>query len=92
MAIAPIPADRAADTDSSPGRREAGSFPHMRTAMVLDALETAIWLRGKNIVRLDMSLWRRLAVYLQPLRRTPRRDRCSPLDRHGGRQLRQHAD
>ena len=48
---------------------------HMRTTMVLDAIEMARWSRGIMFARLDMSLRCRVSVHLHPLRRTARRDR-----------------
>ena len=41
---------------------------HMRTSMVLDALEMARCSRGNNVARLDMSLRCRISIHLHPLR------------------------
>ena len=41
---------------------------HMRTTMVLDALEMARWSRGNLFPGLDMSFRCRIAVHLYPLR------------------------
>ena len=56
----------------------------MRTDMVLDALEMARWSRGAWLDGLRVPLRRRVAVHRGPLRRTPRRARRRPLDRHVG--------
>ena len=60
------------------GWRVAG---HMRTTMVLDAIEMARWSRGKMLAGLQMSLRCRSAIHVRALRRTPRRDRRGPVDR-----------
>ncbi|WP_290515636.1 IS3 family transposase [Aeromicrobium sp.] len=57
--------------------------PHMRTTMVLDAIEMARWSRGTTLAGLrchsdDGS------QFIYPLRRTTRRDRCRPIDRDRG--------
>ena len=66
------------------GWRVAG---HMRTPMVLDAIEMARWARGLT-TRTALPQRRRVAVHLHPLRRTARRDRRRPLDRNGRRLVR----
>ena len=63
--------------------------PHMRTTMVLDAIEMARWSTGNHVAGLAMSLRCRIAIHLHPVRRTSRRDRCGALDRDRRRQLRQ---
>jgi hypothetical protein len=45
-------------------------------------------LTRKHVAGLEMSLRRRVAVHVDPLRRTARRDRRSALDRHGRGQFR----
>ena len=61
---------------------------HMRTDMVLDAIEMARWNRGLHHTSLrchsDAG-----SVHLDPLWRTTRRDRRHPIDRHRRRLLRQ---
>ena len=62
---------------------------HMRTAMVLDAIEMARWSRGNTLPGLRMSLRYRVAIHLDPLRGTARRDRRGTLHRHRRGGLRQ---
>ena len=69
------------------GWRVAG---HMRTPMVLDAIEMARWNRAAPL-RAALPLRRRIAVHVHSLRRTARGDRRDPVDRHGRRQLWQRA-
>ncbi|AGM31684.1 Mobile element protein (plasmid) [Mycobacteroides abscessus subsp. bolletii 50594] len=54
---------------------------HMRTSMVLDAVEMARWSQWKYVARLEMSLRCRVAIHLHSLRGKARRDRRSPVDR-----------
>ena len=62
---------------------------HMRTDMVLDAIEMARWNRGLHHtgLRCHSDAGTR-PVHLDPLRRTTRRDRRHPLDRHRRRFVR----
>ena len=66
------------------GWRAAG---HMRTEMVLDAIEMARWSRGTH--NDGLRCHSDAGSHVDPLRRTPRRDRRDPLDRDRRRQLRQ---
>ena len=59
------------------GWRVAG---HMRTPMVLDAIEMARWTRGCPRAALPFRC--RIAVHLDPLRRAARGDRRDTVDRH----------
>jgi putative transposase len=54
---------------------------HMRTSMVLDALEMARWSRGTHLEGLITHSDARQPVHLDPLRRTAHRDRRGPVDR-----------
>jgi putative transposase len=56
---------------------------HMRTGMVLDALEMARWSRGTELEGLRCHSDAGSQFHEHPLRRTPRRARCRPVDRHG---------
>jgi putative transposase len=67
------------------GWRVAG---HMRTSMVLDALEMARWSRGARLEGLVAhSDAGSQAIHQHPIRRTPDRDRCRPINRIGRGQL-----
>jgi putative transposase len=68
------------------GWRVAG---HMRTTMVLDAIEMGRWSRGKTLAGLRCHSDAGSQFTSHPLGRTHRRDRCGSLDRHRRRQLRQ---
>ena len=54
---------------------------HMRTTMVLDALEMARWSRGTRLEGLRCHSDAGSGVHLAALRRAPRRDRRAALDR-----------
>ena len=68
------------------GWRAAAS---MGTELVLDALEMAVWRRARVLEGLICHSGCRQPTYLDPLHRTPRRDRRRAVGRHGRRQLRQ---
>jgi len=59
------------------GWRVAG---HMRTTMVLDAIEMARWSRGMTLPHWRCHSDAGFAVHFPPLRRTPRREWRGPLD------------
>jgi len=62
---------------------------HMRTGMVLDALEMARAARGaRRLVGLVAHTDAGSTIHLGALHRTPRRDRRPTIHRHRGRQLR----
>ena len=56
---------------------------HMRTGMVLDALEMARWSRGTQLEGLRCHSDAGQPVHQHPLRRTTRRTRRGPVDRLG---------
>jgi putative transposase len=62
---------------------------NMRTDMVLDALEMARWQRGTRLEGLICHSDAGSQIHVDPLHRTPRRDRRPPLHRHRRRFLRQ---
>lgn len=69
------------------GWRTADRMP---TALPLDALEMALWVRGraaKDITRGDSSLRSGLSLHRLAIRRPARRGRSNRLDRKRGRQL-----
>ena len=59
---------------------------NMRTDMVLDSLEMARWARGTHLGGLVCQS--RVAIHVDPLHRTPRRDRREAVHRVGRRLLR----
>lgn len=61
---------------------------HMRTEMVLDAIEMARWSRGHPPGGAALSQRRRVAIHESALRRAARRDRGGALDRNRRGQLR----